>query len=148
MLYISAQLMTIPCHNVHAQACASVAGREQYASYAGFCSYSTLVHIARECGHPESTVKVTPPTPPPLDTCAGAAGKLRGLSDAPCAREKTEDDTEEKHTPASCGNDECAGLISSIDDDALAKMKDGLKVSQLAPAPMRLGGSKLTIACP
>ena len=31
-------------------------------------------------------------------------------------------------TRASCGNAECAALISSIDDDALAKMKTGLLV--------------------
>ena len=34
----------------------------------------------------------------------------------------------EEHTPASCGHAECAELISSIDDDALAKMKTGLQV--------------------
>ena len=66
-----------------------------------------------------------------LDTCEGAVDKWTALVDAPCAREKNADGNEE-HTPASCGNAECAGVISSIDDVALAKLKDGLKVCQSA----------------
>ena len=101
--------------------------------YAGYVSYAMLVGIARGCGHPESTVKVTPP---PLDTCEGAVLKWTALFDAPCAREENADGDGE-HTPASCGNAECAALISSIDDDVLAKMKQGLKVCQSVGAHLR-----------
>ena len=60
-----------------------------------------------------------------LDTCEGAVAKLSAL-DGTCRREQNADGNEE-HTPA-CGHAECAELISSIDDDALAKMKTGLQV--------------------
>jgi len=93
-----------------------------------------LLGIARGCGFPTDTVKVTPP---PLDTCKGAFGKWGELWSAPCAREKKAGDGEEEHTPASCGNAECAALISSIDDDVLAKMKQGLKVCQSVGAHLR-----------
>ena len=64
---------------------------------------------------------------PALDTCDGAFGKFRDIYGGACPREQG-GDGEEKHTPASCGNAECADLISSIDDNALAKMKTGLQV--------------------
>jgi hypothetical protein len=73
-----------------------------------------------------------------LDTCEGAVDKWGELWSAPCAREKKAGDGEEEHTPASCGSAECAALISSIDDDVLAKMKQGLKVCQSAQVSAHL----------
>ena len=61
---------------------------------------------------------------PALDTCEGAMGKFSGLTGQTCEKDG---DTGEQ-TPGSCGNAECAALISSIDDDALANMKTGLQV--------------------
>ena len=66
-------------------------------------------------------------TSPALDTCEGAMVTLNAMSGGTCRRERNADGNEE-HTPASCGHAECAELISSIDDDALAKMKTGLQV--------------------
>ena len=56
------------------QACAQVENMEGYATYAGHASYGQLVGIAKGCGHPESTVKVTPCSDPALysqQECAG-----------------------------------------------------------------------------
>ena len=92
--------------------------------YSDYIGYSFLSSIASACGHPASTVKVTPPA---LDTCDGAFGKFGDIYGGACPREQG-GDGEEKHTPASCGNAECADLISSINDNALAKMKTGLQV--------------------
>ena len=62
-----------------------------------------------------------------LDTCEGAVAKFTALEGGTCHFERNADGNEER-TPASCGHAECAELISSIDDDALAKMKTGLQV--------------------
>ena len=62
-----------------------------------------------------------------LDTCEGAFAKFSALEGGTCRRERNADGNEER-TPASCGDAECAELISSIDDDALAKMKTGFQV--------------------
>ena len=166
------------------QACAghpTYAGYEAYSNFTAYTVYTSLSQIASSCGHPASTVTVTPPA---LDTCEGAMVKFSALSSETCRREKQQvrcgsgaSDSEcmhctssdpascnsehcqwneaatakadgsnvydgqvqkceptqteghpEEHTPASCGHAECAELISSIDDDALAKMKTGLQV--------------------
>jgi hypothetical protein len=125
---------TCPACVCSQQACSQVQNMEEYAWYAEYAGYDMLLGIARGCGFPTDTVKVTPP---PLDTCKGAFGKWGELWSAPCAREKKAGDGEEEHTPASCGNAECAALISSIDDDVLAKMKQGLKVCQSVGAHLR-----------
>jgi hypothetical protein len=62
-----------------------------------------------------------------LDTCEGAFAKLLAINCDICRCEQNADGNAE-HTPASCGHAECAELISSIDDDALAKMKTGFQV--------------------
>ena len=95
-----------------------------YAAYSDIMGYTWLSEIAMSCGHPASTVTVTSPA---LDTCEGAMVTLNAMSGGTCRRERNADGNEE-HTPASCGHAECAELISSIDDDALAKMKTGLQV--------------------
>ena len=107
------------------QKCAQVPGMEGVAYVANYASYFQLLGIAIGCGHPASTVKVTPPA---LDSCEGAYGKYTELYGATCPFEKVVDG-DEQHTPASCGNAECAKLISSIDDNALACWKKGLQVS-------------------
>ena len=95
-----------------------------YTAYSDYMGYTWLSAIASKCGHPASTVTVTSPA---LDTCEGAFAKFVAVGDKICRRERNADGNEE-HTPASCGHAECAELISSIDDDALAKMKTGLQV--------------------
>ena len=95
-----------------------------YAAYSDIMGYTWLSEIAMSCGHPASTVTVTPPG---LDTCEGAFAKNIAVNNNICRREQNADGHAE-HTPASCGHAECAELISSIDDDALAKMKTGLQV--------------------
>ena len=69
--------------------------------------------------------------PPALDTCAGARAKWDGLFGAVCPWVEFVDKDGVKdmqHTKASCGSStECKDLISSIDDDALAKMKTGFQ---------------------
>ena len=95
-----------------------------YTAYSDYMGYAWLSDIASKCGHPASTVAVTPPA---LDTCEGAMVKFFAVEGGTCRRERNEDGNEER-TPASCGHAECAELISSIDDDALAKMKTGFQV--------------------
>ena len=104
------------------QACAQHPTYAGYAFYSGIFSYSSLSETAHTCGHPASTVKATPPA---LNTCEGARVKFTDLTERKCAPDIH--GTGEQ-TPDSCGNAECAELISSIDDDALANMKTGLQV--------------------
>jgi len=114
------------------QACSQVQNMEEYAWYAEYAGYDMLLGIARGCGFPADTVKVTPPH---LWTCNGAVMQLLHLSGAcPTTKVSSTDENgetydDEKHTPASCHTDECAAAISFLTDKKMACWKEGLQVS-------------------
>ena len=101
------------------QACANVTGYETYASLVSTVNYATILSISNACGFPAGTVTLSPPG---LDTCAGAVSILGVVDGTVCRKDG------DSYTSASCGNSTtCKELISSFDDNAIAKIDTGFE---------------------
>ena len=130
------------CLFVLPQACAQDQTYAGYAQYSTFVGYSWLAGIASTCGHPASTVKVTPPA---LDTCEGAVFKFESLtSKTPCGSEKGvmcgsgATDSECMHCTSSdqekCNSDHCRWNEAAVAKEDGSNVYDG-QILKCEPTP-------------
>jgi hypothetical protein len=87
-------------------------GMKYIAVYATYVDYQYINSLATQCNLPANTVKLTPPA---LNTCDGAYGRVTALWNA-CPG---------PYSPATCGNDACKTSIISINEETASSMKTG-----------------------
>ena len=120
--------------------------------------YEYLKTLATQCGFSESivpkTVSTAPATPYgvactcqglvlcsncPLNTCSGAYTKFYDFV-SKCPGSMEGGVAKGPRTPASCGNDACKSVITSIDDNAMSSMKTGFSATGCEDMVRAYGG--------